>query len=323
VVLLESQGDVVLKVECGLGVVLSGLEFNNEIVLDGKDGVDVEMRVVAGVDLVDNGGVFGVGDHQVNVSRTHGRAVHESEEDTSGAVGGERVGSGVVAVPVELAILVRLELATEVVLGLCGILKVVLAVGGSLPDVEDSALDGSTSLHILEDTVHVCDSATLLVVLNDAGAELTERSVRRPEGAEDDVGGGRHALLGDNAVSNLVDEAVQLVSYAFLCFASQSDSRFETNDIADAVTLVTDGSADLADRVDELDTHHPLSRGELHLAGEVVNVLDQRSQNDTSTVGGVGSHGIDHIGSEVGIESCVGRHFGGCVKGVVSGRTER
>ena len=218
VVLLEGQSDVVLKVELGLGVVLLGLEFDNEIVLDGKDGVDVEMRVVAGVDLVDDGGVFGVGDHQVNVGGTHGRAVHELEEDTSGAVGGERVGSRVVAVPVELAVLVGLELATEVVFRLRGVLEVVLAVGRSLPDVKNSTLDGGTGLHVLEDTVHVCDSATLLVVLNDAVAELTERSVGRPEGTENDVGSGRHALLGDNAVGNLVDEPIRLVSYKYSCF---------------------------------------------------------------------------------------------------------
>lgn len=90
----------------------------------------------------------------------------------------------------------------------------------------------------------------------------------------------------------------------------QSNSRFETNDIADAVTLVTDGSADLANGVDELDTHHPLCGGELNLTGEVVDVLNQRTEDDTSTVGSAGSHGIDDIGSEVRVESCVGRHFG-------------
>lgn len=86
----------------------------------------------------------------------------------------------------------------------------------------------------------------------------------------------------------------------------QSDSRFETNNIADTMTLVTDGSADLTNRVDELDTHHPLSGGQLNLTSKVVNVLDQRSQNDTSTVGSVGSHSVDDIGSEVGVKSCVG-----------------
>ena len=76
------------------------------------------------------------------------------------------------------------------------------------------------------------------------------------------------------------------------------------------MTLVTDGSADLTDRVDEVDTHHPLSGGKLDLTGKVVNVLDQRSQDDTSTVRSARSHSIDNIGSEVGVESCVGRHFG-------------
>ena len=323
VMLLESHGDVELEVELSLGVIFSGLEVDNEVVLDGKDGVITKVRVVVGVELVDDSGVLGVGDHQVNVGRAPGRAVHESEENTSGAVGGKRVGSRVVAVPVELAILVGLELATEVVLGLVRVLEVVLAVGRSLPDVENSALNGLAGVHVLDNTVHECNSATLVGILNDAVTELTERSVGRPEGTENDVGSGRHALLGDNAVGDLVDEAVLLISC--VCRSKrQVDSRFETNDIADTVTLVTDGSTDLTNRVDELNTHHPLSRSKLDLTGKVVDVLDQGSENDTSTVGSARSHGIDDIGSEVGVKSCVSRHFGGCVCKVArSASTER
>lgn len=301
-VLLEGHGDVELEVELSLGVILSGLEVDNEVVLDGEDGVITKVRVVVGIELVDDSGIVGVGDHQVNVGRAPRRAVHESEENTSGTIGRKRVGSRVVAVPVELAILVGSELATEVVLGLGRVLEVVLAVGRSLPDVENSALNGFTSVHVLDDTVHECDSAALVGVLNDAVTELTERSVGRPEGTENDVGSGRHALFGDNAVGNLVDEAVLLVSC--VCgLQRRVDSRFETNDIADTVTLVTDRSTDLTDRVDELNTHHPLSRGKLDLTGKVVDVLDQGSQNDASTVGSARSHGIDDIGSEVWVKS--------------------
>jgi hypothetical protein len=106
VVLLEGHLDIVFQVESGLGVVGLGLEVHDEIILDREDGVDGEMGVVAGVDLVDDSGVFGVGDHEVDVSGTHGRAVHEFEKDTGGAVGGQGVGSGVVAVPVEFSLLV-------------------------------------------------------------------------------------------------------------------------------------------------------------------------------------------------------------------------
>lgn len=208
VVLLQSHGDVVLQVELGLGVIGLGLEVDNQIVLDGEDGVDVEVRVVGGVDLVDDGGVVGVGDHQVNVGRTHGRAVHEVEENTGGTVGGERVRSGVVAVPPELALLVGAELAAKVVLGLVGVLEVVLAVGGGLPDVKNGTDDGSTSLHVLQNTVHEGDLSVGVGVLNDAVAELTEGSVGRPEGTENDVGGGGDTLLSDDLVGDLIDKAV-------------------------------------------------------------------------------------------------------------------
>lgn len=187
VVLLQRHLHVVLQVETGLGVVGLGLEVHNEIILDSEDGVDREVRVVAGVDLVDHGRVFGVGDHEVDVSGTHGRAVHEVEKDTGGAIGRQRVRSGVVAVPVEFSLLVRAELAAEVIVGLGGVLEIVLAVGRGLPDVQDGADDGLAALHILDHTVHESNTAIGLRVLDDAVAESAEGSVGRPEGAENDV----------------------------------------------------------------------------------------------------------------------------------------
>lgn len=211
-VLHQSHFDVVLQVEGGLGVVGLRLEVNNEIILDSENRVDVEMGVVAGVDLVDDCGVVGVGDHQVDVSRAHGRAVHDVEQDTGGTVGGERVGSRVIAVPEELSLLVGGELAAKVVLGLLGILEVVLAVGRGLPDIENGTNDRSASLHVGENTVHVGNLAMRVFVLNNAVAERAERSVRRPEGAENDVGGGGQALLGDNLVGDFVNEANETVN---------------------------------------------------------------------------------------------------------------
>lgn len=89
------------------------------------------------------------------------------------------------------------------------------------------------------------------------------------------------------------------------------DSRFETNYVADTMAFVANRSADLADGVDEFNTQHPLGRGKLYLTSKVMDVLDERAQDDTSTLGSLGSHCIDDIGSEVRIESGVGRHFGG------------
>lgn len=91
----------------------------------------------------------------------------------------------------------------------------------------------------------------------------------------------------------------------------QSHLRLETDHVADTVALVADRSADLADGVDVFDTEHPLGGSELDLASEVVNVLDQRTQDDTSALGGLRSHGVHDIGSEVGIEARVGRHGNG------------
>ena len=77
------------------------------------------------------------------------------------------------------------------------------------------------------------------------------------------------------------------------------------------MAFVANGSADLADGVDELNTEHPLGGSEFDLTSEVVNVPDQRSQDHASALGGLGPHGVDHIGGEVGVEAGVGRHFGG------------
>jgi hypothetical protein len=216
--LLQSHADVVLHVEGGLGVIGLGLEVDNEIILDGKHGVDVEMRVVAGVNLVDNGGVIGMGDHQVNMGGAHGGAVHDVEQDTGGTVGRQGVGGRVVAVPEEVSLLIGLELSAEVVLGLVGVLEVVLAVGRGLPDIENGTDDGGASLHVGENTVHVGDLAVGVGVLNDTVAEGTEGSVGRPEGAENNVGGGGEALLGDNLIGDLIDEADGRLVYAFLEF---------------------------------------------------------------------------------------------------------
>jgi hypothetical protein len=64
-----------------------------------------------------------------------------------------------------------------------------LAVGRGLPDVENCALDGLAGFHVLDNTVHVGDTAVGIRVLDDAVAESAEGSIGRPEGTENDVGG--------------------------------------------------------------------------------------------------------------------------------------
>lgn len=207
-VLLQSHFDVIFEIKLSLGVIGLGLKVHDKVVLDGKDGVDGKMWVVAGVDLVDDSGVVGVCDHKVNVGRTHGGAVHDIQQDTGGTVGGQRVRGWVVAVPVELPVGIAHKFPAKIVLGLLGVLEVVFAVGGGLPDVEHGALDGFARFHVPEDSVHVGDFAVGVAVLDDAVAELAEGSVGGPEGSENDIGGWGDALFGDDFVCNLVDQSV-------------------------------------------------------------------------------------------------------------------
>lgn len=96
--------------------------------------------------------------------------------------------------------------------------------------------------------------------------------------------------------------------YLFGVVLLKVNSRFQTDDIADPVAFIADGRADLADGVDELNTHHPLSRSQLDLTGKLMDVLDQSAQEETSALRHVGAHGVDDIGCEVGVELAVGRH---------------
>jgi hypothetical protein len=100
---LRSQGDVVFQIQRGLGVIFARLEGDDQAVLDGEDSVGLQVGVVIGVDLGDDGVVFVVGDlgvvcqylghsggcfgshHQVDVGRAHRSAVHQLQELPRGA----------------------------------------------------------------------------------------------------------------------------------------------------------------------------------------------------------------------------------------------
>lgn len=145
--------------------VLKRDEVNDEVVLHGEDGVGREPWVVLGVDLRDDGLVLVVGDHEVDVGGAHGVAVDSLQELPGRTVLGEGVGGGTEAVEAVLAVLVRLELAAEVVVGLVArVLEVVLAVAAGLPEVEGHVGDGFLGLHVADDAVHVGDDAVVLVL---------------------------------------------------------------------------------------------------------------------------------------------------------------
>jgi hypothetical protein len=84
--------------------------------------------------------------------------------------------------------------------------------------------------------------------------------------------------------------------------------RLEADHVTDTVAFIADRSANLADRVDELNAEHPLGRGQFNLPSEIMNVLNKRTQDHASALGGVGAHAIDDRGGEVGVELACGRH---------------
>jgi hypothetical protein len=184
-----------------------------------------------------------------------------------------------------------------------------------LPDVNHGTRDGLSGGDFLDNAVHKSDLTLAVWVLNDGIAKLAEGGVGGPEGAEDGGGSGDFAGLGYDLVRDLVDQAWENVSSN--CGARERKGkglRFQANDVADAMALVTGGGADLADRVDEVDTQHPLLGSELDLAGKVVDVADEGAQDDAGALGGLWPHGVDDIGSEVGIVlggGGRGRHLGG------------
>lgn len=124
--------------------------------------------------------------HDVNVGRAHGVAIHQRQQLVRRTIGGQRVGSGVVAVEPVFAVLVGLELAAQIVGGLVlRVLEVVFAVGAGLPDVEDGAGDGLAGQQVGDGAVHQGDAAFGVGVLDDGAAVLAEGGVGRPEGAQD------------------------------------------------------------------------------------------------------------------------------------------
>ena len=88
--------------------------------------------------------------------------------------------------------------------------------------------------------------------------------------------------------------------------------RLKTDNITHAVHLVPRGGADLADRVHEAHTGHPLIRSELNLAGKIVQVLEQGGENLPVAWRDIGAHGLADQAREVGVELGLGGgHFGG------------
>ncbi|KUI59071.1 hypothetical protein VP1G_06335 [Cytospora mali] len=298
-VALGSQYNVVLQVKLGIGVVLGGLEVQDQVVLDGKDSIGLEPRVVLGVKLGGAALVVGVGDHNVDMGGAHRMAVHHLQQLPRGPVLRQTVGGRVQAVEPVAAVLVGPELAAQVVGALVlGVLEVVLAIGRGLPDVEDGAGNG-LAVEVGDGAVHLGDAATLGCGVNDdTAAKLAEGRVGGPEGAQDGGGGRVHASLGNDLVRDLIDEAgrYKLVK-AMFCIGKagrQDGGGVDKLHGAEGVYVVY-GT-------------HPLINSELNFPGEVVEMADQGTQDLSVPGGGLGPHVVDDRLGKVWVES-VGGHF--------------
>jgi hypothetical protein len=93
-----------------------------------------------------------------------------------------------------------------------------------------------------------------------------------------------------------------------------SNLRLQTQHIRDALALIPLGIADLADGVDEAHARHPLVGGQLDVAGEVVQVADERREDLALAGAGLGPDGVNDMLGEVGVEAggLVGAHCEGC-----------
>jgi hypothetical protein len=77
---LGSQSDVELAVPLSLGVASLWLEVNNEIVLDGEDGVGLEPGIISRENLRNNLFVSRSRDHEVNVGWAHWMAIQHLKQ---------------------------------------------------------------------------------------------------------------------------------------------------------------------------------------------------------------------------------------------------
>lgn len=145
----------------------------------------------------------------MNMGRAHWVAIKQIDEFVRRTISRQRVSCRVKAVESVVAVLIGPELAAQVVGNLVlGVLEVVLAIGASLPNVEDGVRNGLLGNGVGDVAMHQRRSA-LVGRDSDRVAGLTEGSVRRPEGAENSRGGGLISTrLLEKLVLNFVNNSI-------------------------------------------------------------------------------------------------------------------
>lgn len=96
------------------------------------------------------------------------------------------------------------------------------------------------------------------------------------------------------------------------------DIRFQTDHVANKLALVALVVAHTSRPIKQLHASHPLVDGELVLASEVVDMLDETGHQLTEARVGVGAHRLDDIVGEIGVEA--GGHFDSIQPGILDRR---
>jgi hypothetical protein len=165
--------------------------------------------------------------HDVNMRRSHGMSVQESQQLEAWSVSRQAVCGWVVAQEVVFPVFVGTELAPEIVVRLVvwvlplvlvfaaepipsteTYLEIIFAIRRGLPDVENGSWDALAGGEVGDGAVHPADPTALAGVLDYGGAEIAERRVWRPEGPENRGRGRVDIALGNDFVGDFVHQAI-------------------------------------------------------------------------------------------------------------------
>lgn len=176
-VLLRCESDIVVDIEDRtVLLVLDWRKVQQKIVLDSACHVRLEVLIIIRIQLRGDANVVGMRDHDVNMRRPVRVPSHDLQQICRWTRSVDCILGRFQAVEPELALLVCLELAAQVVPGLVlGIECVVFAIGARLPHVEDSARNALSCINIFDHAVEECLLSVFWHVLDDTAAELTER----------------------------------------------------------------------------------------------------------------------------------------------------
>lgn len=109
----------------------------------------------------------------------------------------------------------------------------------------------------------------------------------------------------------------------------QKNVRFETNHVTQQLAFVSFLVAHLPGPVDELYARHPLVDGEIHFAGKVVDVANERAHDLSQACISLGTHGLDDVLRPLLVETDIfcrlsvgGGHVCCCCGGVRGGEMD-